>query len=94
MYCLICKITYSAKFLYIESKYLTLIPVSEREKGSLIKYKEMFDKIKYLIKVKNNNSDDFDDKNIRSIFNGKKMILYSIGFRMFLKNQLNNRQKV
>lgn len=32
----------------------------------------MFDKIKYFIKMKNSNSDDFDDKNIRSIFNDKK----------------------
>ena len=58
MYYLICKITYSAKFLYIDfckinefikdydgSKYLTLIPVNEREKSLLIKYKEIFDKI-------------------------------------------------
>ena len=85
MYYLISKITYSAKFLCIDfhkingfikyydgSKYSNLIPVNEREKGSLIKCNEMFDKIKYFIKMKNSNSDDFDDKNIRSIFNDKK----------------------
>ena len=33
----------------------------------------MFDKIKYLIKIKNRNSDDVDDKNKRSIFNDKRL---------------------
>ena len=86
MYYLICKITFSAKFLYIDfhkingfikyydgSKYSNLIPANEREKGLLIKYNEMFDKIKYLIKIKNRNSDDVDDKNKRSIFNDKRL---------------------
>ena len=58
---------------YDGSKYSNLIPVNEREKGLLIKYNEMFDKIKYLIKIKNRNSDDVDDKNKRSIFNDKRL---------------------
>lgn len=42
--------------------HLTLIPTEEKYKGVLIKYEELFDKTKYVIKAKNNNWGHCDEK--------------------------------
>lgn len=44
------------------SKYLTLIPIDEKDKSVLKNYQEMLDKIKYLTKLNNNYSDHYDEK--------------------------------
>ena len=37
-----------------------------KKKGLLKKYEEMFDKIKYLIELKNNSSDNYGNEDLKS----------------------------
>ena len=49
-------------------KYLTLIP-NDENKYILKRYGKIWNKIEYLINLKNNNSDNYDDKYMKINFN-------------------------
>ena len=50
------------------SKYLTLI-IIDKNKDTLKKYEEKGNQIKYFTKSKNQNSDDYDENDIKIDFN-------------------------
>ena len=66
------QLTISKANEYIEesngNKYLTLVPTDEN-KDTLKKYKELWNKIKDLIRSTSNNSDDCDEKYLKIKFN-------------------------
>ena len=57
---------------YIEesngNKYLTLV-ATNKNKGTLKKYKELWNKIRDVIRLINNNSDNYDEKYMKMKFN-------------------------
>ena len=49
----------------IYDKYLTLIPAAKKDKQLWKRYDEMFDKLTHLVKIRNNNLDDYVYKNMK-----------------------------
>ena len=52
--------------VYDRSKYLTSIIIDKKDKNLLKKCEEMFDKINFLIKINNDNSDDYNENTWKS----------------------------
>ena len=57
-----------------ENKYLTL--VLNNESKDTLKYEELWNKIRDIIRSKTNNSDDYDEKNIKIKFNSYDGLIY------------------
>ena len=51
----------------MENKYFKLVP-TDKSKVTLKKHEELGNKIRYLIRSKTNNSDNYDEKNMRIKF--------------------------
>ena len=61
-------------------KYLTLIP-NDENKDILKRYEKIWNKIEYLINLKNNNSDNYDDKYMKISFNSDDTL--SLGKKIY-----------